>query len=121
MSKTTGVKNLTTLLEKQITIFQVDLAEVKYLTKIATQCRGRYVYCVSTYYVKVKDAADGDYTAVCGTDSCPQLFTGNEDAVDVNAVVTNEFDWPIAARFVRLNPQSWIGWISLRWELYGCD
>ena len=103
--------------------FQVDLTTVKYLSKIATQCRGdsTYMQCVTSYYVNVKSAADDDYTAVCGTDSCPQLFTGNEDTSDLDAVVTNEFDWPIAARFVRVNPQSWLNQIAMRWEIYGCD
>ena len=103
-------------------IYQVDLAEVKYLTKIATQCDHHSVPdCVNSYYVKVSDDADGDFTAVCGTDSCPQLFAGNENADDMDTVVTNEFDWPIAARFVRLNPQTWANVIALRWEVYGCD
>ena len=76
--------------------------------KIATQRRDESRYVVTNYYVKVKasDDADGDFTAVCGTDSCPQLFTGNERTADADDVVTNEFDWPIAARFVRLNPRS---------------
>ena len=74
-----------------------------------------------SYYVKVKCADEDDYTAVCGTSSCPQLFTGNDPTRDRDAVVTNEFDLPIAARFVRLNPQSWEFHISLRWEIYGCD
>ena len=120
-----------------IMIFQVDLAEVKYLTKIATQCSvdisadcysydeyfdylDCFINCVKTYTVEVASAADHNYTAVCGTDSCPQLFTGN-DGDDPNDVVTNEFDWPIAARFVRLYPQDWRGWAGLRWEIYGCD
>ena len=97
------------------------MSGVKYLTKIATQCHGDIVHCVTSYYVKTAIAADDDFTAVCGTDSCPQLFTGNEDRSDLDAVVTHEFDWPIAARFVRLNPQSWVHAVSLRWELYGCD
>ena len=96
---------------------------MKYLTKIATQCRGDHFQCVSSYYVKtaVADADDVIYTAVCGTNSCPQLFTGNENTSDLDAVVTNEFESLVAARFVRLNPQSWIEHISMRWEVYGCD
>ena len=103
--------------------FQVDLTTVKYLSKIATQCRGdsTYMQCVTSYYVNVKSAAGDDYTAVCGTDSCPQLFTGNDPTRDEETVATNAFDWPIEARFVRLNPQSWAHSISLRWEIYGCD
>ena len=78
------------------------------------------VQCVTSYYVTVASTAN-DYTAVCGTSSCPRLFTGNDPTRDLEAVVTNEFDWPIAARFVRLNPQSWSSYIALRWEVYGCD
>ena len=105
-------------------VSQVDLGAVKYLSKIATQCRSASRYptqCVTSYYVNVKSDADDDYTAVCGTDSCPQLFTGNDPTRDEETVATNEFDWPIEARFVRLNPQSWAHSISLRWEIYGCD
>ena len=64
--------------------------------------------------------ADDDYT-VCGTGGCPQLFTGNDPTRDHETVAANEFDWPIAARFVRLNPRSWFDHITLRWEIYGCD
>ena len=101
----------------------MDLGALRYLQKVATQCRGGHdtAQCVSSYYVNVKSTSDDDYAAVCGTDSCPQLFTGNDPTRDLDRVVTNEFDWPIAARFVRLNPQSWYGRIGLRWEVYGCD
>ena len=106
-----------------IIIIQVELPTVKLLSKIATQCRNDpyRMQCVTSYYVKVTSTADDDYATVCGTHSCPQLFTGNDPALDQETVVTNEFDWPIAARFVRLNPQSWAGHITLRWEIYGCD
>ena len=98
------------------------MQQIKYIVKIATQCRGVFPEAVSSYYVKVSSTtADDDFTDVCGFESCPQLFIGNEDQIDADNVVTNEFDWPIAARFVRLNPQTWYGHISLRWELYGCD
>ena len=105
-----------------ISSMQVDLQQIKYVVKIATQCRGDHTECVSSYYVKVaSSAADDDYTAVCGMEGCPQLYTGNEDTSELDAVVYNEFDWPIAARFVRLNPQSWNMHIAVRWEIYGCD
>ena len=32
----------------------------------------------------------------------------------------NTFDPPIIARYIRLHPVEWYGWISLRMELYGC-
>ena len=99
----------------------MDLAAVNYLSKIATQCRSSFMQCVTSYYVKVKITSDDVYTAVCGTGSCPKLFTGNDPTRDLETVVTNEFDWPIAARFVRLNPQTWNNHIAMRWEIYGCD
>ena len=96
---------------------------VRYLQKVATQCLGYKAYpnCVTSYYVKVASDAGDAYTDVCDTGSCPQLFTGNDPTRDRDDVVTNDFDWPIAARFVRLNPQSWNNQIALRWEIYGCD
>ena len=102
----------------------MDLAALKYLSAVATQCRESNAFgpqCVTSYYVKVKITSEDDYTDVCGTDSCPQLFTRNDPSIDVDDVVTNEFGWSIAARFVRLNPQTWSNHISLRWEIYGCD
>ena len=102
----------------------MDLGALKYVQRVATQCRSGHAtrQCVTSYYVNVSSAAaDDNYTAVCGTDSCPQLFTGNDPTRDEETVATNAFDWPIEARFVRLNPQSWAHSISLRWEIYGCD
>ena len=98
------------------------MVTVKYLNKVATQCRATYTpkQCVTSYYVKVKITPEDEYTDVCGTGSCPQLFTGNDPTRDLETVATNEFDWPIAARFVRLNPQTWNEHISLRWEIFGC-
>ena len=97
------------------------MAETKYISKIATQCRRDHPSCVSSYYVKVARNTADDYTDVCGANSCPQLFTGNEDTSDLDAVVANQFDWPVLAQLVRLNPQSWLDAIALRWEGYGCD
>ena len=105
-------------------LLQVALGEVKYLSKIATQCRGDELagtQCVTSYYVSTAVVASDGYTDVCGTVSCPRLFIGNEDTGNVDAVVTNVFAWPIAARFVRLNPQGYLAYMSLRWEIYGCD
>ena len=71
----------------------------------------------------VKNDVDDDYAFVNGTSGSVRLFPGNSQASvdDKDLVVENEFDWPVAARFVRLHPQTWIRAVSLRWELYGCD
>lgn len=46
------------------------------------------------------------------------MFKGN---VDGNSVVKNEFEVPIIAQWIRVNPTRWRDRISLRVELYGCD
>ena len=100
---------------------QVDLQSVKRLSHIATQCRAVYPQCVTNYYINVKSFANDEFTAVCGHQACPQLFTGNEAIDNLELVVVNQFDWLVTARYVRVNPQNWISHMSLRWELYGCD
>ena len=47
-----------------------------------------------------------------------QVFDGNEDQ---NSIAYNELDPPITARFIRFQPVSWYGHISMRVELYGCQ
>lgn len=47
-----------------------------------------------------------------------QLFSGN---VDGDSIKFNQFDIPIIAQWIRINPTRWRDRISLRVELYGCD
>ena len=47
-----------------------------------------------------------------------QLFKGNRDGDNVHY---NEFETPIIAQFLRINPTRWGERISMRLELYGCD
>ena len=35
-------------------------------------------------------------------------------------MVLNALDEPIIARYIRIHPVSWHGYISMRFELYGC-
>ena len=56
-----------------------------------------------------------DYKEVDGS---PKLFLGNEDG---DYVVKNDFDQPIIAQWLRINPTRWADRISLRVELYGCE
>ncbi|CAG9559492.1 unnamed protein product [Danaus chrysippus] len=46
------------------------------------------------------------------------MFEGNHDG---NTIVKNEFDVPIIAQYIRINPMRWRDKISMRVELYGCD
>lgn len=46
------------------------------------------------------------------------MFKGNSNG---NYVRKNEFEVPIIAQWVRINPTRWRDRISMRVELYGCD
>lgn len=46
------------------------------------------------------------------------MFQGN---VDGDEIRRNNFDVPIIAQWIRINPTRWQDRISLRLELYGCD
>ena len=47
-----------------------------------------------------------------------QLLLGNTNR---NSVVIRTLSPRIEARYVRINPQYWNGWICMRTELYGCS
>lgn len=46
------------------------------------------------------------------------MFEGNQDG---NTVHKNEFEVPIIAQYLRVNPMRWRDKISMRVEVYGCD
>lgn len=46
------------------------------------------------------------------------MFEGNQDG---NTVEKNEFEVPIIAQYIRINPMRWRDKISMRVEVYGCD
>lgn len=46
------------------------------------------------------------------------MFTGNWNGDEIRR---NNFEVPIIAQFIRINPTRWRERISLRAELYGCD
>lgn len=46
------------------------------------------------------------------------MFAAN---VDGDTVHKNEFDVPIIAQWIRINPTRWRDRISLRVELFGCE
>ena len=47
-----------------------------------------------------------------------QVYDANSDR---NSVIVNTLIQPIEARFIRIYPETWYGYISMRTELYGCD
>ena len=48
---------------------------------------------------------------------CLQIFQGNYDRY---IIVRHKLARPITARFFRIHPVTWYGWISMRVEFYGC-
>ena len=68
------------------------MGAIRYLTRIATQCRGwtRALQCVTSYYVAVATVTGAGGTRVCSTTGCPHLFAGNDgnDDGDQSIVVS---------------------------------
>ena len=95
----------------------VDLGVVKNITGIAMQGRAHSDEYVMEY--RIQYGSNGkDWIDYKEVDGSPKLFEGN---VDGDYVVRNDFDQPIIAKWVRVNPTRWAARISLRMELYGCD
>ncbi|XP_031562261.1 lactadherin-like [Actinia tenebrosa] len=95
---------------------QVDLGQVKIVTKIATQGRpGDQVKYVTKY--KIKWSIDGQTWEDHKENDVVKVFNGN---FDQNSVVTNSFQPKIMSRYIRLVVQEWFDYINLRMELYGC-
>lgn len=46
------------------------------------------------------------------------MFKGNSDG---DSIKKNEFEVPIIAQWIRINPTRWRNRISLRVELFGCE
>lgn len=96
---------------------EIDLHGVKNLTKISTQGRIDSDEYVTQYTISF--GLDGNlFSSVKGFDGNIWAYNGNKDG---NTVVTNTFDTPIIARYLRVKPTRWRDRISLRMELYGCD
>ena len=47
-----------------------------------------------------------------------QVYDANSER---NSVIVNTLIQPIEARFIRIYPETWYGYISMRTELYGCE
>ena len=96
---------------------QADLGTVRRVEKIAIQGRGVYDMWVTSY--KVAYSVDGlMYHFVVNYDGSERILPGNTDR---SSVVETPLESAVAARFVRVYPQTWIAQITMRWEIYGCD
>ncbi|XP_053603353.1 neurexin-4 isoform X1 [Plodia interpunctella] len=95
----------------------IDLGSVKNVTRIATQGRAHSQEYVEEYHIDY--GTNGlDYAQYKASGGEIKMFQGNHDG---NTVHRNEFEVPIIAQYVRINPMRWRDKISMRLELYGCD
>ena len=101
---------------------QVDLQSAHSVSRVETQGRQypntlRYNW-VTSYQLATSltgDEADFEYVT-SSADGVVVTFNANSDR---DTIVSNSFS-PRVARFVRLYPQTWNEYISMRWEVYGC-
>ncbi len=95
----------------------IDLGTVKNITGIATQGRAHSEEYIMEF--RIQYGSNGkDFSDYKEVDGSPKLFIGNEDG---DYVVRNDFDQPIIAQWLRINPTRWQDRISLRTEIYGCE
>ncbi|XP_072939887.1 neurexin-4 [Epargyreus clarus] len=95
----------------------IDLGTVKNITRVATQGRAHSQEFVQEYHISY--GSNGlDYVRYKAAGGEVKMFEGNHDG---NTVVRNEFEVPIIAQYIRINPMRWRDKISMRVELYGCD
>ena len=96
---------------------EVDLGQVKVIESVTSQGRANVNQWVTKY--KVLYSIDGvSFEPAVDSNGGVIEFSGN---VDQSTPVTNTFPEPIVARYVLLSPTDWNSWISLRWDLDGCD
>ena len=96
---------------------QADLGAVRRVEKVATQGRPDFDHWVTSY--RFAYSVDGlTYHFILSNTGSEQIFAGNSDR---DTVVENTFDMAVAARYVRVYPQTWHTGLSIRWEVYGRD
>ncbi|XP_048577863.1 uncharacterized protein LOC5514077 isoform X2 [Nematostella vectensis] len=98
---------------------QIDLQEMATLTGVATQGQHTYDNWVESYTLSTSDSST-DWVIHRNPDATPKVFQANSDR---STVVTNDLLPNIESRYIRIQPKSWNGHISMRVELYGykCD
>merc|ERR1719483_1770871 len=93
---------------------EVDLGDMRHITGIATQGRSDANNWVESY--TVKGSMNGYDWQSFYNEEYDHIFIGNSDR---ETVVTHSFVQHQRARYVRIYPQSWRIWPSLRFEVYG--
>ncbi|EEB13815.1 Contactin-associated protein 1 precursor, putative [Pediculus humanus corporis] len=95
----------------------IDLGARVKIRAIATQGQSNTKECVTEYILQYSDNGQL-WRSYSGNTGEAEMFNGN---IDGSTIHRNEFEIPIIAQWVRINPTRWNERISLRVELYGCD
>ncbi|XP_021374153.1 mucin-5AC-like [Mizuhopecten yessoensis] len=94
---------------------QVDFLQSSLISGLTTQGRPNIPSYVTSYYVRY--STDGLNWNTYREDGAEKLFNGNFDSV---TPITHFFSNPIRARYIRINPQSYHGKVTMRFEIHGC-
>ncbi|CAH1134406.1 unnamed protein product [Ceutorhynchus assimilis] len=95
----------------------IDLGQVMNVTRVWTQGRPFSHEYVMEYQISFGTNGQ-DYVFYRDSEGDIRMFRGNEDG---ESVQKNEFEVPIIAQWVRINPTRWRDRISMRVELFGCE
>ncbi|XP_066260020.1 neurexin-4 isoform X2 [Euwallacea similis] len=95
----------------------IDLGQVMNVTRI--WIRGRPFSNEYVMEYQISYGTNGqDYAFYRDSEGDIRMFRGN---VDGDTVHKNEFEVPIIAQWIRINPTRWRDRISMRVELFGCE
>jgi len=92
---------------------ELEIGEEVSVSGIITQGRSNVGQWVTAYKVQVSKDRKTWKDVECG-----RTFTANSDMF---SKVTNMFDNPVLATYVRILPQTWYGWMSMRAGLLLCE
>ncbi|XP_064644863.1 neurexin-4-like isoform X1 [Lineus longissimus] len=95
---------------------QVDFGNRHVLMAVATQGMRGSLHWVTQYKLLFSND-EKNWEPITEKNGEPKLFIGNDNA---DSIKLNVLEFPIVARYIRINPQRWSGFIAMRVELYGC-
>ena len=95
--------------------YQLDDGVVGKIAGVAIKGRLDENQWVTTFKVMSKDV-DGVWTDV----EAGKVYMGNTESVR-DTQVNVFFAAPVDARYIRIYPQTWYGWVSLRADIFAID
>ncbi|XP_033761396.1 mucin-5AC-like [Pecten maximus] len=110
-----GPSAWTAAIDNKAQFIQVDFLQSSLITGVTTQGRPNVPSYVTSYYVRY--SLDGLNWNTYREEGADKLFNGNFDSV---TPLTHFFSNPIRARYIRINPQSYHGKVTMRFEIHGC-